>query len=152
MRNFRYLIVLLLAVCTVGFAAHAQTPVHKTPSVYIKAQKDFTTDLDAAFIKKRVPVVITEDKVHATYVLQVSAVKSHHVKAGGQLARCLFADCIGMDGSSSVSVSLIRNDTSAVLWAYQVRKGFGGPRSYQSLSEAIAKHLKTDYFRHHPNG
>ena len=42
-------------------------------------------------------------------------------------------------------MQLVRNKDSAVVWAYQVRKGNSGPLGVQSLSEAIAKHLKNDY-------
>jgi len=50
-----------------------------------------------------------------------------------------------MNGFSEVSVKLVRTKDSAVVWAYQVKKGNSGPLGVQSLSEAIAKHLKNDY-------
>jgi len=151
MRQCFIFVAIATLFCSGTLIAQPKESSHQLPTVFIRAQKNFATDLDAAMIKKHVPVVITENKAKAEYMLQVSEVQRHHVKVGVQIARCLFADCIGIEGSSSVSVSLVRSDDSTVLWAYQVRKGLGGPRSYQSLSEAIAKHLKNDYLRHHPN-
>lgn len=54
-------------------------------------------------------------------------------------------NCLGINGAAKVSVELIRLSDSAVVWAYQVRKPNSGPIGIQSLSEAIAKHLKNDY-------
>jgi hypothetical protein len=42
-------------------------------------------------------------------------------------------------------VQLIRNNDGVVVWAYQVRKVNAGPMGIQSLSEAVAKHLKNDF-------
>ena len=56
-----------------------------------------------------------------------------------------------MNGYSEVSVRLIERNSSAVVWAYQVRKANSGPLGIQSMSEAIAKHLKNDYLKKHGN-
>jgi len=102
-----------------------------------------------AMMKKKVPAVIVEDKEGAQYVLESAAVDSKDETGAGKVARCLFLDCIGMNGNSEVSVKLVRSSDSAVVWAYQVRKGNSGPLGVQSLSEAIAKHLKNDYLEKH---
>ncbi len=125
--------------------AGAATPAPDGPSLAIKADNDFETALTAAIMKKKVPVIVVEDASKATYTLKSAAVYSKDESGAGKVARCLFADCIGMNGSSSVSVQLIRNSDDAVVWAYQVRKANSGPVGIQSLSEAIAKHLKNDY-------
>jgi hypothetical protein len=85
----------------------------------------------------------------ADYTLQSAAVNSKDESGAGKVARCLFLDCVGMNGFSSVSVELIRNKDGAVIWAYQVRKANSGPLGIQSLSEAIAKHLQHDYLGKH---
>jgi hypothetical protein len=100
-------------------------------------------------IKKNVPVEVVTDQAKAEYTLQAAPVYSKDESGAGKIARCLFADCIGMNGFSSVSVELVRTKDSAVLWAYQVRKGNSGPLGIQSLSEAVAKHLKNDYLSKH---
>lgn len=135
--------VVLLGVgllCTTSSAQQDQTP-----KMFIDASPNFSTALAAAMIKKHVPVVVVEDKGLADYILQSSSVDSKPESTGGKVARCLFMDCIGVNGNSEVSVKLVRAGDSAVVWAYQVRKGNSGPLGIQSMSEAVAKHLKKDY-------
>lgn len=115
------------------------------PTIFIVAADGFDIDLTAALEKKKTLVTVVEDKTKAEYVLEVAPVISHEESTGSKVARCLFMDCIGMNGFSAVSVKLTRIDGSAVVWAYQVRKAMSGPVARQSLSEAIAKHLKNDY-------
>jgi hypothetical protein len=115
------------------------------PTLFIDAQSDFASALTAAMIKKKVPATVVEDKTAAEYYLVSAAVDSKDETGAGKIARCLFLDCIGMNGFSEVSVKLVRSKDSAVVWAYQVRKSVSGPVGIQSLSEAIAKHLKSDY-------
>ena len=62
---------------------------------------------------------------------------------GSKFARCLFAYCAGIEDSGSTTVQLIKGDT--VVWSYSVNKG-RGQKNRQSLAEAIAKHMKDDYF------
>ena len=139
---------LALAIC--GASAMGQKAVSDDgPKIFSEAQPDFTMALTAAMMKKKVPAVIVEDKEGAQYVLESAAVDSKDETGAGKVARCLFLDCIGMNGNSEVSVKLVRSSDSAVVWAYQVRKGNSGPLGVQSLSEAIAKHLKNDYLEKH---
>lgn len=117
------------------------------PAIYVDSQDGFSPAVAAAFIKKHVPATIVTDKTHADYILQTANVYSKDESGAGKVARCLFLDCIGMNGSSSVSVQLVRTKDSSVAWAYQVRKSNSGPLGIQSLSEAIAKHLKDDFLK-----
>lgn len=119
------------------------------PTIFVTAQDGFQTAISAAFTKKHVAATILLDQENAEYTLQAASVSSKDESGAGKVARCLFLDCIGMNGNSSVSVQLIRNKDKAVVWAYQVRKGNSGPLGIQSLSEAIAKHLQHDYLNKH---
>lgn len=101
-------------------------------------------------VRKHVPIEVTTDVTKADLILQANDVANKTESGRSQLVRCAFLDCVGAFGSSAVSVTLTRRDDSVVLWAYQVRKNLGGPLGYQSLSEAIAKHLKNDYLDKHP--
>src|SRR5579875_3502375 len=137
--RFRLPALIAIAVSlSTGAAAFAASAAH--PMLYIKADSGFQTALTAAMLKKHVPVDVTEDQQKADYVLQAAPVNSKDETTGGKIARWLFADCIGINGYSAVSVQLLKRDDSTVVWAYQVRKGFSGPAGIQSLSEAIAKH------------
>ena len=143
--NLKTFFALLLALVVCGAPVMGQADNGDGPKIFIQAEPDFTTALTAAMVKKKVPAVVVEDKAHAQFVLSSAAVDSRDESAAGKVARCLFMDCIGVNGSSEVSVKLVRSGDSAVVWAYQVRKGNSGPLGVQSLSEAIAKHLKNDY-------
>ena len=132
----------MLVMCVPAFS-------QSQPKLYINAEPQFSTALAAAILKKHVPALVTTHAKSAEYILKAAPVASKDESGAGKVARCLFLDCIGMNGNSSVSVELLRTTDSTVAWAYQVRKSMSGPLGIQSLSEAIAKHLKNDYFKKH---
>jgi hypothetical protein len=144
-------LVVLLSCATLGWAfAGTSANAQSGPTIFIKAQNDFGTALAAAIVKKHVRVVIVTTPDKAQYTLESAAVDSKAESTGSKFARCMFMDCIGVNGFSDVSVQLVRNKDGAVAWAYQVRKGNSGPLGIQSLSEAVAKHLKNDYLDKQP--
>jgi hypothetical protein len=101
----------------------------------------FDTSIIAAINKKGTPVTVIMDKSQAQYILHASPVVTHQESGAGKVARCLFAYCAGIEDSANVSVTLISNSEQKVLWAYNVGKQTGN-HNRQSMSEAIAKHLK----------
>jgi hypothetical protein len=115
------------------------------PRIFIKADQNFAVALTAALNKKQAPATVVLDEKSANYILQSAEVASRQESGASKVARCLFAYCAGIEGTSSVSVQLIQIGDGAVVWAYQVRKGNGGPVGIQSLSEAVAKHLKNEF-------
>jgi hypothetical protein len=132
----------------VGILQSAAPTFAQSPSqtrIFVKAESDFGVALTAALIKKHAPATIVLDEKSADYVLQSANVAAKEESGASKVARCLFAYCIGIEGTSSVSVQLIRVTDSSVVWAYQVRKGNGGPNGIQSLSEAVAKHMKNEF-------
>lgn len=139
--------------CTAGLLAQTPATTGSTasePAIYIDTDPNFQTALAAALVKKHDPVRIVTDKEQADYVLTASAVYAHTESGASKIARCLFAYCAGIEGTSSVSVQLVQK--GVVVWAYQVRKANGGPVGIQSLSEAVAKHLRNDYLGKHEGG
>ena len=141
----KFLIVCVLALLPAFYQPRAAAQSESQPKIFIKADPDFSVALTAAINKKHDPATIVLDEKSAEYILQSAAVNAKQESAGSKIARCLFAYCAGIEGTSSVSVQLIRVSDSAVVWAYQVRKANGGPVGIQSLSEAIAKHLKKEF-------
>ena len=137
----------VLTACVLASMGSAQTSAR--PTIYIDADSGFQTALTAAMIKKHVPATVTTDKAKADYILRSAPVSSKDESGAGKVARCMFLDCIGMNGYSAVSVELLKRSSSTVVWAYQVRKANSGPLGIQSLSEAIAKHLKNNYLKKH---
>ena len=115
------------------------------PRIFVKADPDFGVALSAALNKKHAPATVVLDEKSADYILQSAGVAAKQESGASKIARCLFAYCAGIEGTSSVSVQLIRVSDGSVVWAYQVRKGNGGPVGIQSLSEAVAKHLKNEF-------
>lgn len=138
-------VLALCSLCTGSMSSAQSAP----PTVYIQAEGGFQTALAAAMLKKQVPITVTTDESKADYILKAAPVDSKNESGAGKIARCMFLDCIGMNGNSEVSVELLQRQNSTVVWAYQVRKGNSGPLGVQSLSEAIAKHLKNDYLKKH---
>ena len=128
-------------------AANTPTPTPQSgqPRIFVKADPDFGVALAAALNKKRAPATVVTDEKTANYVLQSAGVAAKEESGASKIARCLFAYCAGIEGSSSVSVQLIQVRDGSVVWAYQVRKANGGPVGIQSLSEAVAKHLKNEF-------
>jgi hypothetical protein len=143
--NFAFVCAVLAFSSLVAGNSCAQATAQ--PSVYVMAEGGFQTALTAALLKKHVPLTVTTDQTKADYILKAAPVDSKDESGAGKVARCLFLDCIGINGYSEVSVQLLRQEGSTVVWAYQVRKGNSGPLGVQSLSEAIAKHLNNDYIK-----
>ncbi len=137
--------LLMFAVAVAMLAVNARGQTAEQPRIFIKAEPDFGVALTAALNKKHAPVTVVLDEKTADYVLQSANVAQKQESGVSKIARCLFAYCIGIEGTSNVSVQLIKPADSSVVWAYQVRKASGGPAGIQSLSEAIAKHLKNDF-------
>jgi hypothetical protein len=114
-------------------------------SIYLTPTEDhFEVYLSAALVKKGVPVSVTTNVSNATYVLKASAVDIQKQSTGSKFARCLFAYCAGIEDRGSTSVQLLSGDT--ILWSYSVNKG-RGQKNRQALAEAVAKHLKDEYFK-----
>jgi endonuclease V-like protein UPF0215 family len=125
------LIVLVLIASTLGYAAGIK--------IYIDPQEGFDNYISAAFTKKHVPAQITTEEREADYKL-TSKDEKQVESTGSKIARCLFLYCIGMAGSNTAAVQLVNVKTKSVVWAYNVHKQGSG--NYQSVAEAIAKHLK----------
>jgi hypothetical protein len=139
-------LVLVLAGLS-SAVAFAETPVRAgAPRIFIEPQDGFDSYISAAIVKKHVPAVATTNRDEATFVL-TSVVQSKEESTGGKIARCLFAYCIGMEGTQTATVQLVNAKTKEVSWAYNVRKASSG--AFQSTAEAIAKHLKK-FLEEHP--
>ena len=136
-----------LAISQTPVTDAVPTPVAKTGTVFIKGDADFAVAISAAMRKKDVPATVVLDEKNAEYILQSSSVAVEKESGLSKVARCAFAYCVGIGGSTNVSVQLVRVSDTAVVWAYQVKKGNEGSRGVQSMSEAIAKHLKNEYFK-----
>jgi hypothetical protein len=107
--------------------------------IYIQPSDGFESYIAAAFVKKRVPAVITTDSHSSSRYTLTSAVRSKDETGFGKWVRCAYVLCMGMEGFQTATVQLV-NTNKEVVWAYNVRKGHS--QNYQSSAEAIAKHIK----------
>jgi len=122
------------------------------PRVYIEAtetvdagnakdkakQVDFGSAIAAALVKKEVPVVIVTDPSKGQWTIKsVSSQKED--TTGTKVAKLAFGFGGGFTKFEG-TLQVVDNESSAVLYAYNVKKG-----NFQSAAEAFAKHFKDDY-------
>ncbi len=133
----------LLLSLTFPLAMLARTASPSEPvTVFVDAKDGFSGYIVAAFQKKGTPASVVTDRTKAEYVLQSTDVSVHQESTGSKVARCLFASCVGIQDTATVSVELVNVKTTAVDWSYTVHKQRGSGYNEQSMAEAIAKHLK----------
>jgi hypothetical protein len=134
----------MLCACTVAAQDRprvyidASETVDASNSQHKGKQVDFGSALSAALLKKQVPVVVVTEQGKAQWI-----VKSHSSQkedgTGTKIAK------MALLGSSNFTqfqgtIQVIDIESSAVLYAYNVKKG-----NFQSAAEAFAKHFKGDY-------
>jgi hypothetical protein len=114
--------------------AFAQAHIDKGSKIFIEPmQEGFNTYLQAAFIKKHVPVTMVGDETMADYVIVGTA---ETVKAGW--AKTIF---ITPKGDANASITVKNMKTGNIVYGYAVDK-FAARHGQQSTAEACAKHLK----------
>jgi hypothetical protein len=117
----------------------------ETPSIFIEPSDDgFEVYVAAAMVKKDVPVRALDHEDGATYVLKAAKIETKQVGSGTKLVNCLFAYCVGNEDKGNTSVQLV--EAGEIKWSYSVNKG-RGEKNRQSMAEAIAKHLKSEFFK-----
>jgi hypothetical protein len=114
-------------------------------SIYVESTDDgFQTYIVAAIIKKKVPVNVVERPELATLTLKAAHVETHQETTGSKVMKCLFAYCGDIADKANTSVQLV-DENGIIVWSYSVNKA-RGQKNRQSMAEAIASHLKSDYF------
>src|ERR1043166_7731264 len=133
MKRMWFVVLVCLYVMPV-FGATKKIPFNAT--VYVSPMDGFETFIAAALQAKQVPVTVVADREKAIYELRGN---SESNKPGW--AKTIFTGQTRSD--EQASVSLIKIDTSEVIFAYSVNKR-AAFRGKQSAAESCAKHLK-DY-------
>jgi hypothetical protein len=99
---------------------------------------DFGSAIAAALLKKEVPVLVVTDRSKAQWTItSVSSQKED--TTGTKVAKLAFGFGGGFTKFEG-TIQVVDNESSAVLYAYNVKKG-----NFQSAAEAFAKHFKGDY-------
>lgn len=99
---------------------------------------DFGVALRAALVKKTVPVKVLTDPAKAAFTIKSTS--SHREDSTGTKIAKILVFGGGSFGHFEGSIEVIDNESSVVVFAYNVKKG-----NYQSAAEAFAKHYKNDY-------
>jgi hypothetical protein len=101
---------------------------------------DFGAALAAALVKKNVPVTVVMDQSKAQWTIKsVSSQKED--STGTKVAKLAFGFGGGFTKFEG-TIQVVDNESTAVLYAYNVKKG-----NFQSAAEAFAKHFKDDYLK-----
>ena len=104
---------------------------------------DFGAAVTAALIKKEVPVSVLTDPTKAQWTIR-SVSSQREDSTGTKFAKIAFAGSFNFTKFEG-SVQVIDNTTSAVIYAYNVKKG-----NFQSAADAFAKHFKNDFLAKRP--
>jgi hypothetical protein len=139
-------VVLCATLVSTAGVVGAQPPAPTKAMIFVAPgdSPDFKTYIEAAIIKKKVPASIVEREEIATLTLKASSVEEHKETTGSKVVKCLFAYCADTADKANASVTLVDHD-GVVVWSYAVNKA-RGQKNRQSMAEAIASHLKSEYF------
>jgi hypothetical protein len=99
---------------------------------------DFGAALRAALFKKEVPVTVVTDPAKAA--LTIRSTSSHREDSTGTRVAKMAFGFWGGSGHFEGTIEVLDNESSAVVFAFNVKKG-----NYQSAAESFAKHFKNDY-------
>jgi len=114
--------------------AFAEAHMERGSKIFIEPMPEsFNTYLQAAFVKKHVPVVMVSDEDTADYVIVGTA---ETIKAGW--AKTIF---VTPKADADASITIKDAKTGNIVYGYAVDK-FGARHGQQSTAEACAKHLK----------
>lgn len=146
MRTIRLVVGLMLFASTVMAADFPRVYIEASETVDASNSKDkakhvdFGSAIAAGLLKKEVPISVVTDQTKSQWTIKsISSQKED--STGTKVAKMAF----GMGGGFTKfegTIQVIDNETSAVLYAYNVKKG-----NFQSAAEAFAKHFKDDYLR-----
>ena len=139
------LLLLLVSPWIPTAIAQPATPGATPAMIYVEPTDDgFETYIVAAILKKKVPASVVQKSEMATLTLKASKVEEHKETTGSKVVKCIFANCAGTSDKANTSVQLV-DSKGVVVWSYSVNKA-RGEKNRQSMAEAIASHLKSDYF------
>jgi hypothetical protein len=124
----------------------------ETPRVYVASSEtvdasnardkakhvDFGVAIAGALVKKDVPVTVVTERSKSTWTIR-SVSSQREDSTGTKVAKMLILGG-GSFTNFEGTIQVIDNETSGVLFAYNVKKS-----NFQSAAEAFAKHFKNDF-------
>jgi hypothetical protein len=138
MKRIVMILGVVFGLCVAGVSAAGQTA--QKPAIFITPTGDgFEVYVAAAIMKKDVPARLVDNAEFASYTLRAAQIDIQKERTGSKVVKCLHARCAAIE-----EVQLV-DQTGTVRWSYAVNKGRGA-KNRQSMAEAIAEHLKSEYF------
>jgi hypothetical protein len=147
----RTLVALMLLASTAAAADAPRVYIEATETVDAGNSKDKAKQVDfgaaiaAALVKKQVPVTVVTDETKAQWTIKTVSSQKEDT-TGTKVAKMFFGMGTGFTQFQG-AIQVIDKESSAVLYAYNVKKG-----NFQSAAEAFAKHLKDDYLKKRNRG
>ena len=132
MLNYKHAVTVIIAVLTAP-AIWSQTTIPNGAKIFVAPMNGYETYIKAAIKKKKLPVVIVEQRDSADFELSGAAESQ---KAGA--AKILLTG--SWHSTETASIKLTDIKTSVVAFAYSVNKS-NSAHGKQSSAEACAKHL-----------
>jgi hypothetical protein len=142
----RTLLALLVVASTAGAADLPRVFVEPSETVDASNSRDkakhvdFGATLAAALMKKNVPVSVVTDRLRAQWTIR-SLSSQREDSTGTKIAKLAFSRGGGFTKFEG-SIQVVDNESSVVLYAYNVKKG-----NFQSAAESFAKHFNNDYLK-----
>ena len=129
----RLIAVVALLATSLHVLAADTANIPANSKVFIVPMDGFEQDLQAAFLRKHVPLLMVDDKAKADYIVEG---KNDNEKAGW--AKTIF---FSPAPAEHASITVKKIDDGTIIFAYSVDKTAArhGP---QSAAEACAKHLR----------
>jgi hypothetical protein len=116
--------------------APAPTRVFAGSRLFIEDPGEFGTALSAAFIEKKVPVVVVTDSTEADFTVR-SASTDRRAGGGEKVARILAFGAFAGSGDRYHATTSIINRDGVVVFAYNVKKG-----NFQDAANSTANEIK----------
>jgi len=131
--------VIALLITVVGASAQTAPRIQPNSVVYVEAS-DFGQALQAAMVKKKVPLVVTTNREKASLYLEETS-KADKEGTGERVAKVLaFGVFAGSGKSYEASVTLTNTD-GVLLWAHNSKKS-DIRRAAEDVAERLEEHIK----------
>lgn len=137
MRTLMTLSGLLAAVISLG--AQTSTQIEPNSIVYVEAS-DFGQALQAAIVKKKVPLLVTTDREKALLLLEETS-KADKEGTGERVAKVIALGVFAGSGRSYEASVTLTNRDGLLLWAHNSKKS-DIRRAAEDVAERLAEHMK----------
>ena len=129
------------AILLVAVAAGAQTSTKIEPNavVYVEAS-DFGRALQAAIVKKKVPLLVTTNREKASLFLEETS-KADKEGTGERVAKVIALGVFAGSGKSYEASVTMTNTDGLLLWAHNSKKS-DIRRAAEDVAERLEEHLK----------